>query len=160
MKSNLYVAITPIVTLTRLFIAGVVMGFRPFQICMFSEINAVVTLNGKPVIGAEIVRTSNELDSKVYTEKTTTDEQGKFHFAALRVFSLRNWIPMEPMIYQHMDILCQGREHLGWVGMKRNYAHNDELDDNKPLKLSCELSEEPNMKHQEGRGPIDGICRW
>ena len=136
------------------------MGFRPFQICMFSEVNAVVTLHGKPVAGAEIVRTSNELDSTVYTEKTTTDAQGRFHFDALWVFSLRHFTPLNPMVFQRMAMHHQGHEYLGWDAVKGNYGHNDELDDNKPLKLLCELSEEPIMKHQEGRGPIDGICRW
>ena len=67
---------------------------------------------------------------------------------------------MEPMIYQHMAILYQGREHLGWVGMKRNYGHNDELDDNKPLIFTCELSEEPALKYQEVGGNKEGICKW
>ena len=160
MKKQQYVLIAlVVVTLSSLLLPGVAMAFRPFQICMFSEINAVVTLNGKPVIGAEIVRTSNELDSKVYTEKTTTDEQGKFHFAALWVFSLRNWIPMEPMIEQHITITNQGIEHQGWFGVKNNYGLNDELDDNKPLNLTCELSDEPSLKYQS-RGNIKGICKW
>ena len=160
MKSKHYVATTPIVTLTRLFKAGVVMGFRPFQICMFSEVNAVVTLHGKPVAGAEIVRTSNELDSKVYTEKTTTDAQGRFHFNALWVFSLRNFIPVEPMVEQHITIYYQNQEYMGWQTSKGNYGHNDELDDNKPLNFTCELSEEPTLKYQEVARNIEGICKW
>ena len=136
------------------------MGFRPFQICMFSEVNAVVTLQGKPVVGAKIVRTSNELDSKVYTEQTTTDDQGRFHFDALWVFSLRNFIPAEPMVAQRIIIHYQNHEYMAWWHTKRNYGHNDELDDNKPLKFSCELADEPTMKHQEVAGPVDGICKW
>ena len=135
------------------------MAFRPFQICMFSEINAVVTLNGKPVIGAEIVRTSNELDSKVYTEKTTTDEQGKFHFTALWVFSLRNWIPMEPMIEQHITLIYQDKEYMGWQHTKNGYGHNHELTGDKPLNFTCELSDEPSLKYQS-MGNIKGICKW
>ena len=135
------------------------MGFRPFQICMFSEVNAVVTLHGKPVVGAEIVRTSNELDSKVYTEKTITDAQGRFHFDALWVFSLRNFIPLNPMIKQHINIYYQHQEYMGWLGFKGNYGHNDELDDNKSLIFTCELSEEPTLKYQT-RGNIKGICKW
>ena len=160
MKIKHYVPIVRVVIFTSILIPGVAMGFRPFQICMFSEVNAVVTLHGKPVAGAKVVRTSNELDSKVYTEKTTTNDQGRFHFDALWVFSLRNWIPANPMIEQHINIYYQDKEYMGWSASKGNYGHNDELDDNKPLKLLCELSEEPIMKHQEGRGPIDGICRW
>ena len=136
------------------------MGFRPFQICMFSEVNAMVTLHGKPVVGAEIVRTSNELDSTVYTEKTITDAQGRFHFNALWVFSLRQFIPAEPMVEQHITIYYLGKEYLGFEHSKNGYGHNDELDDNKPLNFTCELSEEPAMKHQEVAGPIDGICKW
>ncbi len=149
-----------VVTLSSLLLPGVAMGFRPFQICMFSEVNAVVTLHGKPVVGAEIVRTSNELDSKVYTEKTTTDAQGRFHFDALWVFSLRQFIPAEPMVEQHITIYYQDKEHMGFDHSKRGYGHNDELDDGKALNFTCELSEEPAMKYQEVAGPIDGICKW
>ena len=127
---------------------------------MFSEVNAMVTLHGKPVVGAEIVRTSNELDSTVYTEKTITDAQGRFHFDALWVFSLRNFIPAEPMIKQHINIYYQGQEYMGWLAVKGNYGHNDELDDDKPLRFTCELSEEPSIKYQEVAGNIKGICKW
>ena len=135
------------------------MAFRPFQICMFSEVNAVVTLQGKPVAGAEIIRTSNELDSKVYTEKTTTDAQGRFHFDALWVFSLSGFIPAEPMIIQHMTLKYQGVEYMGWQHVKNGYGHNHELTGNKPLNLTCELSDEPLLKYQS-MGNIKGICKW
>ena len=161
MKSKHYVAITPIVTLTRLLKVGIVMGFRPFQICMFSEVNAVVTLHGKPVAGAEIVRTSNELDSKVYTDKTTTDAQGRFHFNALWVFSLRHFMPLlHPMVEQHITIYYQGKAHMGFDHSKNGYGHNEELDDDKPLNFTCELSDEPSIKYQEVAGNIKGICKW
>ena len=160
MKTKHYVPIVRVVIFTSILIPGVAMGFRPFQICMFSEVNAVVTLHGKPVTGAEVVRTSNELDSKVYTEQTTTDAQGRFHFDALWKFSLSNWIPANPMISQRMNISYKGREYMAWWHSKRDYGHNDELDDNKPLNFTCELSEEPTMKHQEVAGPVDGICKW
>ena len=127
---------------------------------MFSEVNAVVTLHGKPVAGAEIVRTSNELDSKVYTEKTTTDAQGRFHFDALWVFSLRNFIPANPMVEQHITLYYQNQEYMGWLALKGNYGHNDELDDNKPLNFTCELSDEPTLKYQKRRRNIEGICKW
>jgi hypothetical protein len=136
------------------------MGFRPFQICLFSEVNAVLTLQGKPVAGAEIVRTANQLDSKVYTDKTTTNAQGRFHFAARYIFSLSNFIPAEPMISQRVTIHYQGREYLGWRYSKHNYGHNGELDHDKPIKLTCELTEEPTLKYQERRGNIEGICKW
>ena len=136
------------------------MAFRPFQICMFSEVNAVVTLHGKLVAGAEIIRTSNQLDSKVYTEKTTTDAQGRFHFNALWVFSLSGFIPANPMVAQKMTIQYLGKETLAWKSSKGNYGHNDELDDNKPLVFTCELSDEPTMRHQRVSRPVKGICKW
>ena len=135
------------------------MGFRPFQICMFSEVNAVVTLHGKPVAGAEIVRTSNELDSTVYTDKTTTDAQGRFHFDARWIFSLRQLMPFQPMVKQHITIYYAGGEYMGWQHSKNGYGHNDELDHNKPLNFTCELSEEPTLKYQM-MGNVEGICKW
>lgn len=160
MKNKSYALLLFVAILATATIPGIAMGFRPFQICLFSEVNAVVTLKGKPIAGAEIVRTANQLDGKIYTDKTTTDENGKFHFDARYVFSLSNFIPTEPMIKQRMTILYQGEEYLGWQGTKRNYGHNDEIDDKKPLLLTCELSEDPTMKYQEVAGPVKGICKW
>jgi hypothetical protein len=159
MKTKHYVPIVLVVIFTSILIPGVAMGFRPFQICMFSEVNAVVTLHGKPVTGAKIVRTSNELDSKVYTEQTTTDAQGRFHFDALWVFSLRHLIPAQPMVEQHITIYHAGKEYMGWQHTKNGYGHNDELDHNKPLAFTCELGDEPTLKYQM-MGNVEGICKW
>lgn len=149
-----------VVILAGIIIPGVAMGFRPFQICLFSEVNAMVTLNGKPVAGAEVVRTANELDSKVYTEKAITDENGHFHFDALYVFSLRKFIPTQPMVEQHMTISYLGKDYMGWQHTKNGYGHNQEIDDDKPLNLKCELSDDPSLKYQEVAGNIKGICYW
>jgi hypothetical protein len=160
MKKKSYALFILIGTLFVITIPGVTMGFRPFQICLFSEVNAVLTLQGKPVAGAEIVRTANQLNSKVYTDKTTTDAQGRFHFAARYIFSLSNFIPAEPVIVQRMTIHYQGEKYLGWEGVRSNYGKNNELDGDKPIKLTCELTEEPTLKYQERRGNIEGICKW
>jgi len=139
------------------------MGFFDFtKVCLYSEVSGVVTLNGKPVAGAEIVRTATWRDNP-YTDTTTTDAQGKFHLDPIFAHSiLRKYVlPIEPYISQMMAIHYQGKEHLAWKVSKRGYELNDEFTDNKHHPLTCELSEEPTMKDDPLLFlPVKTICKW
>ncbi len=134
------------------------MGLFDFmKVCLFSEVGGVVTLAGKPVAGVEIVRTA-KFDDKDFTDKTTTDVQGKFHFDPIFSTSLLKW---DPSIFQTIVMNYQGKEYRGWRLMRTNYEVNGEVDGNKPLtNLICDLSSKETHKDQEIRSPITGICKW
>ena len=140
------------------------MGFFDFaKVCLYSEVSGVVTLHGKPVAGAEIIRKAWWPDEKLHTDNTTTDAQGAFHFAPMFAFSLlRKYMPIEPYVRQQMFIRYQGKEHTGWDGSKHGYELNDEFWDRKHHPLTCELNKEPLVKGEKFGlvTPVETICKW
>ena len=131
------------------------MGLFDFmKVCLFSEVNGVVTLEGKPVAGAEIVR-SAEINDKPYTDKTVTDENGRFHFDAMYTHSVNKILPMEPVIPQKILIKPQGHEYLAWEMTKHDYGINDEI--KMPIRLACELLNKESGK-EYGPTVVWGIC--
>ena len=133
------------------------MGLFDFvKICLFSEVNGVVTLNGKPVPDVEVVRTMRMGHNNIYTDKTTTDNQGHYRFAARFTHSIRKIAPVEPLIFQRMVFVYQSKEYLGWETDKRNYQINGELD--VAINLVCELTNESRVRVGPRHRGIDGIC--
>lgn len=132
------------------------MGMFDFlKVCLFSEVNGVVTLGGRPVAGAEVIRTA-VLNNKVYRDTTTTDAGGHYHLEARFTRSVNSILPVEPFIYQKMFIRYQGKEHRAWEVDKRNYDVNGEI--KKPLNLSCELTD-PEEKKWFGPRVVLGKCK-
>ncbi|MBI3561655.1 MAG: carboxypeptidase regulatory-like domain-containing protein [Gammaproteobacteria bacterium] len=135
------------------------MGLFDFlKVCLFSDVHGVVTLQGKPVAGAEIIRSGalNEENGKAFSDIAFTDEQGHFHFNAKFVHSLVAVIPMEPLVPQKILIRYQGREYLAWSMNKRRYVENAELD--KPIRLACEITNPDEVKWF-GSTYVKGICK-
>jgi len=119
----------------------------------------MVTLEGRPVVGVEIVRTA-EISDKVHTDKSVTDENGVFYFEPIFINSLKKILPMELVITQKMVLSHRGSEYLGWRTGKQDSEMNTELDDDRPLDLVCDLANAPIKKDQKNRLPVVGICTW
>lgn len=143
------------------------MGLFDFaKICLFSEVNGVVTLNGTPVAGVEVVRTSElGCNDKIFTDKTFTNDQGHYYFPARFTHSICKIAPVEPHIDQKIVFFHQGKAYLGWHADKRSYEINSEL--GRPIHLACGLDHDPQMKageyhidgfRNEARRAIHGVC--
>ncbi len=139
-----------------------------FTIYVFSEMKGVVTLNGEPVAGAELVRTADHVHDRVYTDSTVTDEAGRFSFPDIKTFSLRP-LMLPTVIHQKMIIRYQGMEYLAWETTKRTNHRHGEINDEKPdklvkLDLSCELTDDQNKKTKVEleimNRIVTGLCRW
>ncbi len=63
------------------------------KVCLFSEISGVITLDGKPVANAKLVRTVNK--EKDITDETTTDDKGYFKMPAVYERTITKFLPME-----------------------------------------------------------------
>jgi len=143
-------------SLLILILGASVMGLFDFmKVCLFSEVNGVVLIEGKPVAGAEVVRTSKMNDS-IYTDKTVTDKQGRYHFDARYARSVDKILPVQPMVEQNMTITYENKAHLGWETTKMNFKENGEL--NKIINVSCDLSSQPEIRTGPRYNPIKGIC--
>ena len=144
------------------------MGFLDFmRIYIFSEVDGVVTLEGKPVPGDRVVRTADYKDV-VHTDTVMTDEQGRFHFDDLYTYSVRL---SETAIWQKIIIHYQDKEYLAWELLKRHENRYGELTDpekpNEPvikLNLKCDLAgdqkNEQVIEFELGRVIVYGLCRW
>ena len=151
------------------FITGQVqaMGMLDFmRVYIFSEVDGVVLMNGKPVSGAKVIRTADYKD-KVHSNTVVTDEQGRFHFDDIFTYSMRL---SETAILQRIMIHYEGEEYLAWEMMKRNDNRYGELNDPetpevpiKHLQLNCELTDDQKVKRifQFELGPhlLQGLCR-
>jgi len=132
------------------------MGLFDFmKVCLFSEVNGVVTLQGKPVAGAKIVRTA-KINDTPYTDSTVTDKSGKFYFEARFTSSINKIVPVEPRIPQKLVIEHDGQEHTAWEMSKRNYDLDGEL--GKPINISCEITNK-EVKQEIGYRILWGKCK-
>jgi len=102
------------------------MGFLDFmRIYIFSEVDGVVLMEGKPVSGARVVQTADFKD-KIHTHTAITDDQGRFHFDDIYTYSMRL---SETAILQKIVIQHKDKEYLAWQLMKRNDSRYGELND-------------------------------
>ena len=132
------------------------MGLFDFmKVCLFSEVNGVVTLEGKPVAGAMVIRTAR-FNSDIYSDSVITDGEGRYHFDAIYTKSLKKITSMAPLVPQELTITHAGSEYLGWVMNKTNYDMNGEI--GRSMSLVCELTAGTTLKKLPDGKSIDGIC--
>ena len=144
------------------------MGFLDFmRIYLFSEVDGVVLLQGKPVSGATVVRMTEYRD-KMYNHTVLTDAQGRFHFDDIYVYSMRLG---NTSIGQHIIIHYAGKEYIAWRTIKHYDNRYGELTDPevpdapiKKLNLRCELTGDENSRQiiefVLGNNSIYGLARW
>lgn len=131
--------------------------FNKEPLILFSEVQGVVLDQGRPVAGAQVERVYNwGWKDRTYRETTTTDSEGRFHFAATTESTLLGSVlPHEPVIIQEIFIRRDGREYEGWMYTKHNYRADGELD--RPIQLTCRLEAEPDF---QGESKVYGICSF
>ena len=155
----------------NVIIAGNLWGmsmFDAFKVYLFSEVNGVVTLEGQPVVGAEVIRSATL--SKTFTDRTITDTKGYFHFDEMTTQSFSTIMPGQRVIMQKIVIKYKNEIYLGWDRSRREYDQYGELNnmfDFKegdvivPLDFTCELKDEPTITPINGlEYSAIGICKW
>ena len=147
---------------------GAAMGvFDSMIVNLFSEMQGVVTLQGKPVSGAVITRTSMPAN-KQYIDSTTTDEAGRFSFDRATTKSFLKLLPGDDSIYQKVVILHEGVEFVAWETGGANASHKGELNEQDvigtekeiDINLICELTDPVTYKAGAYTTTISGICTW
>lgn len=123
--------------------------------CLFSAVNGIVLLDGKPVSGAEVEHFYH-WDGPDKSNRITvkTDAEGWFSVDAIYDdAAMTYFLPTSPSIQQELTIRHEGREYEAYLVFKENYDENGELG-GKPLSLVCDLDDEPGND-----GGFYGICR-
>ena len=130
--------------------------FDAGKICTFSPVQAKLTLNGEPAIGAQVTRTTQWKDPVVDTAETNSE--GEFSFSGNYEKSVKKFLPVEIMISQQLLVTYQGETYEIWANGKMNADENSELD-GLPLNLTCELTEEMRT-HRTASSLILTNCHW
>ncbi len=125
------------------------------KLVLFSRVEGVITQEGKPVEGAEVIQEVlyKEAD-EVPIITAVSGAEGKFVLEEVtHSAGLSRLLPGQVSIVQRLVIRYQGKEYEGWRHNKSSIEPNSELD-GRPLKLVCELTTPPDFE-----GTHFGICR-
>ena len=125
------------------------------KVCLFSEVNGRVLLNGKPMKNVQILRKTS-FQNKKSTEVTSTNEIGEFHFDAKYEKSIAKFLPVEVVISQEIEAIHDSKHYELWKTTKRDYEENSELN-GKAMNLVCDLSHKPEYQ-TIGEHVIKSIC--
>lgn len=126
------------------------------RVCLFSAISGNITLDGKPVANARLVRTGDRDGPKV--DETVTDANGNFSFPAMHERTITKFLPQEFVAAQKIIVHYNGQEYEMWSAVKRKPEENVESR-GKPLVVKCELNAEQNLI-MVNDSPIHSLCTW
>ncbi|MFT3868305.1 MAG: hypothetical protein QM715_07390 [Nibricoccus sp.] len=101
--------------------------FDKHRICLCSAVTGIVTKNGKPVQGAEIVRRLDLIhhQNQVHIDKAVTNANGRFSFKPAYA---RKWkyVLWEVVTDQKLLIRHEGKLYLGWTNVSHGRDLNEE----------------------------------
>lgn len=126
------------------------------KVCLFSAISGKITLDGKPVANAKLVRTGDRDGPRV--DGAVTDVNGYFEFAAMHERTITKLLPQEFVASQKIIVHYEGNEYEMWSAVKRKQEENSESRGN-PLVVTCELNSAQNLIMIDG-SPIHSLCVW
>lgn len=126
------------------------------KVCTFSSISGVILLDGKPVPGAKVVRTTDYQKKK--QDETFTDSEGYFELPPVYERHIVNFLPQEFVVGQLINVSHNNAEFKIWSGVKRKREENAESR-GKPLVVTCELTQEDEIIKVDGQ-PFITKCKW
>ena len=145
--------------LTAFAIEGVSMSFlsESKEVVLFSPMEGILTLEGKPLAGVKI-----ELKLKWYDGKenenffTESDEKGFFNFPAVNKTLKIGFSQL--VISQEITVKHKEEETIIWYMSKFNQTEYSELG-GKPVNLRCELSSD-ELITRDYNTPLITRCVW
>ncbi len=126
------------------------------KVCLFSAISGTITLDGKPVAHARLVRTGDRDGPSV--DEAVTDENGYFEFPAMFERTITKFLPQEFVASQEIIVHYKDKKYEMWSAVKRKQEENVESR-GKPLVVACELNAEQTLI-MVNDSPIHSLCSW
>ncbi len=140
--------------------------FKKQDVFLCSEVNGVVTENGKPVANIEITRSLMYIDAKDHIDVAITDDTGHFHFPQK---SIRSSIPSKPFsedrVSQQITINREGTLIPLWIATHVGIEEIPEFT-KKLAFLNCELNNKRVSFQFKNSNPnnreymASSVCRW
>jgi len=124
---------------------------------LFSPLEGVITLEGKPVSGAKIKRKVAWKDQIGEIDYFTTDEKGYFSIP-IKTVEYRDSAFVQISIGQKLTVEFKGKEYMIWRDGKSTTHLYGELG-GRPVNLVCELTKEELDSHL-GFSLVGTLCVW
>ena len=116
--------------------------FKKDELELSPKIKGTVTLHGKPIAGAKIIRTLTYSDKK-FNDNTITDEQGQFQLPVKKV-KMRTSSMFDTAVTQSIDVVHGNKLTNIWTAGTTNTLDYDSI--HKLLSdMKCELTS-PEMR--------------
>jgi len=155
------------ILISGLFAGGAMGLFDAMTVNLFSEMQGVVTLHGKPIVGATVTRTAMPA-GKEYIDSTTTDSSGRFSFERATTKSFFKLLPGDDSVFQKVLISYDGAEYVAWETGGASATNKGELNEldvigtekEIDINLVCELNAPVSYKAGAYTTTISGICTW
>jgi hypothetical protein len=129
------------------------------KVCAASEIDAVITIDGKPVSGVEFLRTVKWHDVGEKTDRATTDNDGRLHFPALYMRSVSRQVMLMEFISEvTVNAVIENKDYELLYAIKRLPEENKEYGGEARV-FRCELKEEQTLT-EFGANTLETVCIW
>jgi len=131
--------------------------FSKEEVVLFSPMEGVITYEGQPAEGAEVVRQVTWKNDETRTDRSEADENGQFSFPVI-TDSDRQVLPTQFVAHQRVYVNYRGEEYVIWMMGKISTDLYGELG-GKPSNFRCELTSD--LRRVEG--PYSGLgtmCKW
>lgn len=132
--------------------------FSGEEVCVFSSMQGVLTLNGKPATGAKLRRVVTWKDKKGESDFTETDAEGRFEFPAM-MRTLKQMLPAQFVAHQSIYVTYNEQEYHIWEMGKTSKQENSELG-HVAENLTCELTDELEPYPEAPGGLLLTVCKW
>ncbi|PCJ16687.1 MAG: hypothetical protein COB04_08555 [Gammaproteobacteria bacterium] len=147
--------------------AGMLDFFKKKQdVHLSPEVRGSVKLDGEPVVGLVVLRRLHYIDVYQKTQKTKTDEQGRFSFPEKSVRATEpGSIFHEPSIANDIHVLYDDNKHRLWYDVTSSLEPAKNKSE-KLLQLNCDLSDSQeiigfdNLEDPRWPHAVQSICRW
>jgi hypothetical protein len=129
------------------------------KVCVASGFEGMVTFEGRPASGAQIVRKFNWKDEKGETEETIADNDGRFSFPS-HWDVLRRVLPVQFVAYQSLFVHYKGQKYHVWETGKMQKSEYSEFREKKPENFRCELTHDDLRYVALEVGFVGTTCYW
>jgi len=127
------------------------------EVVLCSPMEGVITLDGKPVVGAQVERWIKWKDEAGETDTVTTNDNGEFNFPVKK-----DTVKLSPLsqfvMGQEIRVYFNNKKYLIWTMGKRSKEEYGELG-GRPVNFRCELTDELVPVSVE-EGLLGTSCKW